>query len=319
MFSGQGSQYHQMGKELYENHAIFKFWMDHCNEIVQPIIKTSLIDILYRGEGKSKPFDNLMYTNPALLCVEYSLVKVLTGMGIYPDYLMGYSLGELTASVVSGAISLEDGIQLVVNIAKLAEEKAQPSGMLTIMQPKIIMAEFPGLFHHCWLTGTNFPENFVVCGLTNTIQYLQEVLNKKNITSQILPVKYGFHTELIDTIKEDYKQLIRGINLFPIKIPIISSLKTEIIHELSENYFWEVIRNPVNFEKTVEWILEKGNCVFIDAGPSGTLATFVKYILPSNSSSISLQMINQFGKDLNSVEKLRTHFLRDGVDLNVFG
>lgn len=311
MFSGQGSQYYQMGKELYENQAQFRYWMDHCDEMVSPLIQTSLIDVLYRGKGRSESFDRLLYTNPALLCIEYSLVNVLKGMGIQPDFLMGYSIGEVTASVVSGAISLEDGIQLAVDIARLIEEKLRSTEMLSIMESKTIMTELPDLFRHCWLTGTNFQKNFVVCGLSSTIQDIRRGLNKKEMLSQILPVKYGFHTELIDPIEEEFKQLVRKINLLPIKIPIISSLKPEIIQELNENYLWEVIRYPVNFEKTVDRILKKGDYIFIDSGPSGSLATFVKYILPSNSSSISLQMINQFGKDLNSIEKMRTSLLVD--------
>jgi acyl transferase domain-containing protein len=311
MFSGQGSQYYQMGKELYENHAQFKYWMDCCDEMVSPLIQTSLIDILYRGAGKSEPFDRLLYTNPALLCIEYSLVSILKGMGIQPDFLLGYSLGEITASVVSDAISLEDGIQLVVEVSKFVEKTMQPAEMLSIMESKNMMAEFPDLFHHCWLTGTNFQKNFVVCGLSNNIQQLQRGLNKKNIVSQILPVKYGFHTQLIDSYEEEFKQLVRKINPLPVRIPVISSLKTEIIQELNEDYLWEVIRYPANFERTVDWILQKDDYIFIDAGPSGSLATFVKYILPPNSNSIPLQMINQFGRDLNSIEKLRTSLFVD--------
>src|SRR5688500_6161604 len=130
MFSGQGSQYYQMGKELYEKNRQFRYSMDLCDEMVSPLIRASLTDVLYRGKGKGESFDNILYTNPALLCVEYSLFSVLSGMGIQPDYIMGYSLGELTASVVSGAISLEDGIQLAVDTARLAEEKTLPAEML---------------------------------------------------------------------------------------------------------------------------------------------------------------------------------------------
>ena len=306
MFSGQGSQYYQMGKELYENHEQFRYWMDQCDEMVSPLIRTSLIEVLYQGKGKSESFDNILYTNPALLCIEYSMFQVLKGMEIHPDFLLGYSLGEIVASAVSGAISLEDGMQLVVNIARLAKAKTQPADMLAIIESKTIMAEFPDLFHQCWLTGTNFQSHFVVGGLPHTIRHLQAGLNEKNVTSQLLPVRYGFHTELIDPMEEECKQLGRRIKLSPVEIPIISSLKTEMIQELNEEYLWEVIRYPVDFERTINNILEKGEYVFIDLGPSGSLATFVKNILSSNSGSASLPTINQFGRDLNAIEKLRT-------------
>ena len=280
--------------------------MDYCDEIVSPLLQTSLIDVVYKGKGKSESFDNILYTNPALLCVEYSLFRVLREMDINPDFLMGYSLGEIVASVAAEAISLEEGIQLVVGIARLAEERTQQASMLAIVESSSIMSAFPDIFHNCWLTGTNFKGHFVVTGFPEAIQDLQEGLNKKNIISQELPVKQGFHTALIDPIKEECKQLVRNISLSPPKIPIISSLKTGLVEELNEDYLWEAIRYPVNFQQTVERVLENGDYIFIDLGPSGTLATFIKYILTPNSGSISLPVLNQFGRDLAAVEKLRT-------------
>jgi bacillaene synthase trans-acting acyltransferase/trans-AT polyketide synthase/acyltransferase/oxidoreductase domain-containing protein len=306
MFSGQGSQYYHMGKELYENHSRFKFWMDQCDEIVHPIVQTSLIDVLYRGQGKSEPFDQILYTNPSLLCIEYSLSRVLLAMGIQPDFLLGYSLGEITASVVSGVISLEDGIQLVVGMAKLVEEKTQLVEMLAVIEAQEIITTFPDLFQNCWLTGKNFQSSFVVSGLPNDIRHLQEGLKQKNIISQKLPVKYGFHTALLDPIEEELKQLVRNIKRLPMGIPIISSLTTATIQEVNDDHIWEVIRYPVEFERTIRSMLQKDDYIFIDVGPSGSLATFVKYLLTSNSNSLHLAAINQFGKDLNSIEKLRT-------------
>src|SRR5574342_750776 len=125
------------------------------------------------------------------------------------------------------------------------------------------MTKFPGLFQNCWVTGKNYQRNFVVSGLPNDIRHLQEGLNQRNIVSQILPVKYGFHTELIDSIEEEYKKLVRKINLLPMGIPIISSLKTETIQKVNEDYFWGVIRYPVDFEKTIDWTLKKGDFIFI--------------------------------------------------------
>ncbi|GAA0894702.1 acyltransferase domain-containing protein [Fulvivirga kasyanovii] len=309
MYSGQGSQYYQMGKELYENHSKFRQWMDQCNEIVQPIIKTSLTDILYRGKGKGEPFDNVLHTKPALLCIQYSLTKVLNEMNIQPDFLMGYSVGELVAAVASEAVSLEDGIRLAVDIARLTDEKTQPAAMLAVMGQKSLMTDYSELFHDCWLTAENFTENFVVSGLPLTIQQLHGELNKKSIMSQILPVKYGFHTELIDPIEEECKQLVHHVSISAPKVPMISSLNEGIVQQPDGDYLWKAIRHPVNFHQTVRRVLDTGDYIFIDVGPSGTLATFVKYILPPDSGSVSLQVLNQFGRDLLNIDRLKANLL----------
>ena len=308
MFSGQGSQYYKMGKELYENHPRFRFWMDHCNEIARPLTDSSLINILYGSHSMQYAFDNILYSNCALLSIEYSLARVLMEMEIRPDFFLGYSLGEISASIIADVISLKDGMGIVAEMAKLVERKTRTAKMLSIIESKQILKDFPELFENCWLTGENFSKNFVVCGLQKDIAKIMETLNLNNIVSQMLPVNYGFHTELIDPIENEFKQIVEKIKLSSAK-NIISAFKNRFIEKVDSNYFWQLIRHPVNFKKTVEWTIENYTCIFIDVGPSGSLATFVKYILPDNSNSISIQILNQFGNDLKSIETLKKRLL----------
>ena len=305
MFSGQGSQYYHMGKELYECHSRFRLWMDHCDEIVESLIDVSLVDILYdRNISKSDPFDRVLYTNPALLCIEYSLSRVLMEMDIQPDYLLGYSLGEFTAAVVSGAMSLEQGLELLVDYAKLLEAQTPASGMLAIIDSSDIINQYPTLFADVWLTGNNFGKNFVVSGLVKAIDVLQASLKDKNIICQRLAVDYGFHTELVDPIESQFKQLVAKIDIAPMEIPIISALKSREIETIDEHHFWQVTREPVDFAQTIYSMINQRNYTFIDVGPSGTLATFVKYLLPADSNSLPLEVINQFGHNLQSLDTL---------------
>lgn len=305
MFSGQGSQYYQMGRELYEKHLGFKMWMDHCDAVLSPHIGASLVDILYFQERKYEKFDRILYTNPALLCIEFSLARVLIEMDIHPDYLLGYSLGEITASVISGAVSLEDGIFLVVECAKLLEKKAPEAGMLAIIDSREIMKKYPESFSGCMLSGVNFNNSFVVSGRADDLARLQSFLNEEKIIHQRLPVNYGFHTELIDVIEKDFSMVIKKVDMKSSRITPISALRATSITEYSENYFWEIIRYPVDFQKTVSLMLQRNDYIFIDVGPSGTLATFIKYLLSHNDKSVYYEIINQFGKNIDSVYKLK--------------
>ncbi|MBC9915298.1 acyltransferase domain-containing protein [Chitinophaga varians] len=304
MFGGQGTQYYHMGRELYEKHARFRYWMDHCDTIAAPLLQTSLTAILYRGKGKGEPFDNLLHTNPALLCFQYSLYQVLREMDIRPDLLLGYSMGEAVAAVSAGAVSLEDGIRLMIAIARLAEQTPKAE-MMAILAPKMIMADYPELFSQCWLAGTNFQNNFVVSGLPAAMQALRAALNQMNIISQQLPVCRGFHTPLIDPVGEACRQLVREVPMIPGSIPLISSLTATVLKELHPAHFWEAIRYPVSFENTVVNTLTAGEAVFIDLSASGSLATLVKYILPADSGAMSIPVVNQFGRDIMGLEKMQ--------------
>lgn len=304
MFGGQGTQYYHMGKELYEKHARFRYWMDHCDAIATPLLATSLTDILYRGKGKGEPFDDLLHTNPALLCFQYSLYQVLREMDMRPDWLLGYSMGEAVAAVAAGAVSLEDGIRLMVEIARLAEQTPKAE-MMAILAPKMIMADYPELFSQCWLAGTNFQHNFVVSGLPAAMQELRTVLNDMNIVSQQLPVCRGFHTPLIDPAADACRRLIREVPMVRGSIPLISSLTANVMTDLQPEHYWEAIRYPVSFESAIVNTVAAGEAVFIDLSASGSLATLVKYILPADSGSFSIPVINQFGRDMMGLEKMQ--------------
>jgi len=304
MFSGQGSQYYNMGRELYDNNPRFKLWMDYCDEIASAFLDASFLNHLYKRENIGKPFDNLLFSNPALLSIEYSLARVLAENNVKADFYLGYSLGEITASVLSGAITLEEGIRLSVEFAKILENNSSPASMLAIMASVDLVKQHPDFFESCWVTGENFQGNFVIAGRTECVHALKTNLTNQNIVSQMLPVKYGFHTELLDSSKNEFDQVLGAINFNPLNVPIVSSLNASQINDIDADYLWAVVREKVNFEKAVKKLLLLNDYTFVDVGPSGTLSTFVKYILSSDSCSKHYEVMNQYGKNIQSFDSL---------------
>lgn len=306
MYSGQGSQYFQMGAELYQTHPRFRLWMDHCDEMVEPLIGTSLMDIIYQQADLTQAFDNIVHTNPALLSIEFSLTRVLLEMGLQPDYLLGYSLGEFTAAAVAGAIPLEDALTFLIDYGRLLQSHSPPAGMLAIIaSEQQLLQQQPQLFKNCWVTARNFDKNFVISGLHKDIERVQQTLTADKIMCQRLPVNYGFHTEIMDPLQADFKAMMARVYPAEVNIPTVSCFTQAPIDAVSADYFWDVIRYPIEFSKTISAMLAKDDFLFIDVGPSGSLATFVKYLLPSSSESQYLEMINQFGKNNDSITKLR--------------
>lgn len=316
MFSGQGSQYFQMGRELYDNHARFRMWMDFCDEIVEPLLDCSLMDVIYdQDRTKADPFDNLRYTNPAILAIEYSLSRILQEMDIKPDYLLGYSLGEYTAAVVGGMLTIEEALELVIDYAQLLVDKTPLSGMMAVIDSIDIVNQYPELFSQVWVSGINFDRHFVVSGTAQNVDKLELQLKSKNLMCQQLAVNYGFHTELIDSVEQDFAALAAGLGGGKPNICTYSSLTGAPVDKVNGDYLWQVTRQPVEFYKVIEVLLDKirqehnQGATFIDVGPSGTLATFTRYIIKSDANqandSSCAEVINQFGKNLQSLDKLR--------------
>lgn len=306
MFPGQGSQYYHMGKELYEKNNIFRKWMDHCSKIAELLIHASLTEILYKDrQNKFEPFKRTLYTHPVIFIFEYSLTQLLLNWGIKPNYLLGYSLGEYTANVISGVISLEDSIRMLIKQAELLEKYCPTASMMAILESPSIYSKYPEIFQNCWIAGKNYQKHFVVTGSLEKLNELQKFLKQKDISAQISPISHGFHSKLIDPCEKEFKNFIIHIDLEPARIKMVSATYTKPIQDTTVDYYWDVIRKTVDFERTIESMEKENSYCYIDLGPSGTLATFVKYILKPESNSKALATINQFGQDIESLGKLK--------------
>ncbi|WP_285222314.1 MULTISPECIES: acyltransferase domain-containing protein [unclassified Lysobacter] len=302
MFSGQGSQYHQMGRELYDRHPRFRLWMEHCDEIAGPLMGGSLCDVLYRKGDKGQPFDRLLHTSPALVAFEFSLAKVLIEAGAKPDYLLGYSLGELTAAIVGEALTIEQGIGLAVDYARLVEAQSPPATMLAVVGVPDIETRYADRLTGCWVTARNFDGHLVVTGPADAIAPLREALARDGVVHQTLAVNYGFHTQMHSALEAPFMALTEKLDFAPLRTPTVSCVDGRVHDGDSDSRdwprrLWTTFRQPVEFGATVRSLLDRGDFHLLDVGPSGTLATFVKYLLPANSASTFSDVINSFGRD----------------------
>lgn len=304
MYSGQGAQYFHMGEELYQNHAVFKRWMDRASQILEPLIEVSLVEMIYHaGNKRFDPFDRTLYTHPANVAVAYALTRVLYHMGCFPDYLLGYSLGEYAAAIVAGGLSLEAGLEKVVRQAKMLEAQAPAAGMMAILEKPAIMEQQAALFQNCWLAGQNFAGHFVLTGRAEDLNRIEAALGQQNVTCQILPISHGFHSPLVDPIADECLALFDGFESF--ELPVVSCRLAKAVEHFDCGHPWSVIRGPIRFFETLNAFDASGPFDYVDLGPAGTLATFVKYGLGSGTQSRALTILNPFGKDLAMLDKLK--------------
>lgn len=308
MFSGQGSQYYSMGKDLYDHHGTFRYWMNYCASVAEGHLGVNLIDTIFKDRTeKYEPFARTLYTSPAIFMVNYSVAQTLMDEGVEPDLLLGYSLGEIVALAVSGFVSVEDAMDFLIRSARLIEEKTPRGSMMAVLESRGIIDEYPDAFAETTVASLNFNRSFVLAGRLERLKRVQQFLAEKSILTQLLPIQCGFHSPLIDAVEHEYKALLENMLPEESSVPVISCAYASRLDRagITPRYYWDLIRGPVNFDKTVNMIEETGPYLYIDAGPSGTLATFVKYLVKSDSESKALPLLDQFGYNMRNLSKVQ--------------
>lgn len=309
MFSGQGSQYYHMGEELYRQQPGFRRWMDRLDRLVMDMGKESVLLELY-GEGKriSDDFDRIRFTHPAIFMIEYSLAQAMMEAGVEPGFVMGSSLGEYTAASLSGVITVEDALTMVVKQAEIFEAHCPAGGMLTILGSPGLYHEDSRLNKNSELTSVNFHSHFVVSGERDRLLGIERYLKRKQISCQLLPVSFAFHSSLIERGESAFKQLLSGRTFRAPGIDYVSCVEGDVIESFSADYFWDIVRRPILLPPAVERLESGGGLLYLDLGPSGTMANFVKNNLKGNSASRCFPIITPFGNELRKIEEFMSFF-----------
>lgn len=310
MFTGQGAQYFQMGVELYRTHEVFRLWMDKLDRIATQYVGQSIVDLLYDSrQSKSDPFDQTLYTHPALFMTQYALAKTLLAENFpSPDYLFGTSLGEFVATAISEVTDVEKMLFDIIKQARLFDVHCSGGGMLMVIDDVESFYRNPVYAHDCELSGVNFDRCFVISGAKYNIQQIAEQLKQLDITHQILPVSVAFHSSKVDIAETAFHQLFAESFINKAKIPIISCMQQGLngAERFSSAYWWQVIRQPIEFRQAINKFHQQNpQAFYLDLGPSGNMATFTKYNLSTNCHHKIVPVMTPFGTDLAMLHEIR--------------
>lgn len=290
MFSGQGSQYVDMGLELYKTEPVFRGEMDRCLDILKPLMENDIKGLLYPSLNPQQhhlkcdtlfPVDTerINQTEIAqviLFVVEYALAKLLMALGIEPYAMIGHSIGEYTSACLSGVFSLEDALKIVVLRGKLMQKMLSGS-MLSIPLTKEELT--PLLDNEISLAAVNSSSYCVVSGNNKAIDLFEIKIKEKGYECTRLHTSHAFHSEMMNPILEEFEKSLRQIKLNKPEISYISNLTGEWItaEETANPRYWcRHLRETVRFSDGISELLKKGNVVFLEVGPGKTLSTFVR-------------------------------------------
>ena len=305
LFSGQGSQFFHMGSDLFREHGTFRSALESAEETFRRVDGGSLLEVLFDDQRSARdPFNDTRFTHPALVAVEVGLARVLREAGVEPDAVLGYSVGEIAAAVVGEVVTLEEGVALAIRQARLLEGLCDTGGMLAVLASPSMFDERPDLFGECELAALNFDRHFVVAGDPGSLQVLRAALIDLEIPAQLLPVKQAFHSSFMEPAASALRNLVNGIRVQAPTVPTLSATLAGRMAPFSGAFLWRLARLPVRFDEAIDSLEMSGPKVYVDLGPSATLANFLRYKLGDESQSVVLAGLRRGGRETQRMTEL---------------
>jgi amino acid adenylation domain-containing protein len=283
LFPGQGAQHPGMGSGLYATEPVFRATLDACLEILAPLVPgVDLLRLLHpRPEETTAAAARLQETalaQPLLFAVEVALARLWMAWGIEPAAMLGHSLGEYVAACLAGVFTLEDGLALVTERARLMQ--ALPRGaMLAVPLPEAQVRELLVAAGDLALAAVNAPALCVVSGPAAAVATLAEELAGRGLEPRRLRTSHAFHSAVMDGVVEPFGAALARVRLSPPERPYLSNLTgswIEPAQATDPGYWLRHLRQPVRFAAALQELAADPDRVLLEVGPGRGLATLVR-------------------------------------------
>lgn len=300
MFSGQGSQYVGMAKELYEKFDGAKAIFDTA----QKVLGYDLAKIVF--EGPDTELNKTSVSQPAIMATSLCALESMKANGISCEAVVGHSLGEYAAMVCSGMLSIEDGFKVIKARAEAMQKAAESSdgAMCAIIGPSADEVEDVCKTIDGYVVPVNYNSSVqtVIAGETEAVDKAIEVFTEKKARAMKLNVVSAFHSKLMQPAADEFKEAIKDVEFKTPNVDFYSNVLGEKLTDFSNmpELLASHIVSPVKFTSELEALKEAGFDTFIELGPNKVLAGLVRKTL-SDVDFANIENIKTLEKTLEKI------------------
>ncbi|HWT65805.1 MAG TPA: beta-ketoacyl synthase N-terminal-like domain-containing protein, partial [Terracidiphilus sp.] len=275
LFGGQGTQYVNMGQNLYADEPLFRAVVDDCCEILKPHLGRDLREMLYPRpddeETAAVSLQDTFYTQPSLFVIEYALARLWQSLGIQPAVMAGHSIGEFVAATLADVWNLEDVLRIVAQRGRLMQSLPRGTMMSVRASAESIAKRLPP---DVQIASNNAPSLCVISGPDESVQAVRAQFEAENIVCRPLHTSHAFHSTMMDPMVEPLRAEIAKVQLRPPSRPVVSTVTGKMMTEAEAtgaDYWAHQARATVAFSDATLTLKEQGHRLFLECGPRSTL------------------------------------------------